>query len=60
MCTAAFEGTNDEFHIDSRLMITRCGLNYSERMRKNVPGTYYFLLERNRFRQLLHVQGKLQ
>ena len=60
MCTARFEGTNDEFHLDSRLMIVRCGLNYSERMRKNVPDTYYFLREGDRFLQLLHVQGKLQ
>jgi len=59
-CAATFEGADDEFHIDSRLMIMRCGLNYSERMRKNVPDTYYFLLEGDRFRQLFHVQGKLQ
>jgi len=60
MCTAAFEGATDEFHPDSRLMIVRCGLNYSERMRKNVPDTYYFLLDGDRFRQLLRIQGKLQ
>jgi hypothetical protein len=60
VCTAAFEGIDDEFHLDSRLMIARCGLNYSERTRKNVPDTYYFLLEGDRFRQLLHLQGKPQ
>jgi hypothetical protein len=41
-CTACFEGANDEFHLGSRLMIVRCGLNFSERLRKNIPDTYYF------------------
>ena len=58
MCSACFEGANDEFHIDSSLMIVRCGLNYSERLQKNIPDTYYFLWEQNRFRQLLYVLGK--
>jgi hypothetical protein len=58
-CTAAFEGAADEFHLDSRLMIVRCGLNYSERMRKNVPDTYYFLLDGDCFRQPLHIPGKV-
>jgi hypothetical protein len=57
-CAACFEGANDEFHLDSRLMIVRCGLNYSERLQKNITDTYYFLWEENRFRQLLHVPGK--
>lgn len=30
--TACFEGTNDEFHVDSRLMIVRCGQHYSARL----------------------------
>jgi hypothetical protein len=58
MCTACFDGADDEFHPDSRLMIVRCGLNYSERLQKNVPDTYYFLWERDGFRQLLFMSGK--
>jgi hypothetical protein len=58
-CTACFEGANNEFHADSRLMIVRCGLNFSERLQKNIPDTYYFLWEENRFRQLLYVSGKV-
>jgi hypothetical protein len=58
MCTASFEGANDEFHIDSRLMIVRCGLNYPERSQKNIPDTFYFLWEANHFRQLLYISGK--
>ena len=58
MCTACFDGANDEFHLDSRLMIVRCGLNYSERLAKNVPDVYYFVWEDSRFRQLLHISGK--
>jgi hypothetical protein len=58
MCTASFDGANDEFHLDSRLMIVRCGMNYSERLQKNIPDTYYFLWERNGFQQLLHISGK--
>ena len=58
MCTACFEGADDEFHLDSRLMIVRCGLNFSERLKKNIPDTYYFVLEDGRFRQLLFISGK--
>ena len=58
MGTASFEGANDEFHIDSRLLIFRCGQNYSERLQKNIPDTYYFLWEGDQFRQILFVSGK--
>ena len=58
MCVASFEGANDEFHLDSRLMITRCWLNYSGRAENDVPDAYYFLWEGDRFRQLLHIPGK--
>lgn len=57
-CTACFDGADNEFHSDSRLMIVRCGLNYSDRLKKNSPDTYYFVWEENRFRQLLFVSGK--
>ena len=59
MCTASFEGTGDEFHIESRLMIVRCGLNYSDRLQKNLPDTSYFLWENDRFRRILFVPGKV-
>lgn len=58
MCTASFEGTGHEFHIDSRLMLVRCGMNFSVSLKKNVPDVYYFVWERNRFRQLMFVSGK--
>jgi hypothetical protein len=35
MCPGSFEGTGNEFQLDSRLMIVRCGLNYSDRLNKN-------------------------
>jgi len=57
-CPASFEGTGDEFRLDSRLMIVRCGLNYSERLQKNIPDTYYFVLDQGAFRQILFVPGK--
>ncbi len=43
--------------LDSRLMIIRCGMNYSEELQKNLPDTYYFVWESNRFRQLLKIPG---
>jgi hypothetical protein len=58
MCTASFEGANDEFHIDSRLMVVRCGLNYSDRTQKNIPDTHYFLWETDHFQQLLNISGE--
>lgn len=57
LCTACFEGSGDEFHVDSRLMIVRCGMNYSERLQRNVPDTYYFVWDYHRFRQILFVAG---
>lgn len=58
MCTASFEGAKDEFHLDSRLIIVRCGLNFSEHLKKNIPDTSYFVWENNRFQRLLYVSGK--
>jgi len=57
LCTACFEGSGDEFHVDSRLMMVRCGMNYSERLQKNFPDTYYFVWDYYRFRQILFVPG---
>jgi hypothetical protein len=58
-CAALFEGANDEFHVDSRLVVVRCGLNYSERLQKNSPDVSYFLWENGRWRRILFVSGKL-
>jgi hypothetical protein len=58
MCPGLFEGTGDEFHVDSRLMIVRCGMNYSDRLQTNIPDTWYFVWEPNRFREVFFVSGK--
>jgi len=52
-CTASFEGTDDEFYLDSRLMIVRCGLNVDPNG-KNKPDLYYLLWEGTKFKELLH------
>jgi hypothetical protein len=57
-CSASFDGTGDDFHLDSRLMIVRCGMNFSERLQKNVPDTHYFIWEGDRFKQVLFVAGE--
>jgi hypothetical protein len=57
-CPASFEGANDEFRANSRLMIVRCGLNFSEHLKRNVPDTYYFVWEGRGFRLLMFVPGK--
>ncbi len=56
-CVSSFEGTGTEIRLDSRLTIIRCGMNYSEELQKNLPDTYYFVWESNRFRQLLKIPG---
>ena len=56
-CGARFDGTNDEFHLDSRLMIIRCGLHWSERLDKNIPDVYYFVWDDGRFKRLLFIPG---
>lgn len=58
VCQSAYENSGVEHHVDSRLFLLRCGLNYSERLEKNVPDVYYFVWEDSRFRQLLHISGK--
>lgn len=52
ICQSAFEDSGVECHLDSRLMVMKCGLNYIERLKKNVPDVYYFVLDDNHFRQL--------
>ena len=58
VCQSAYENSGVEFQVESRLLILRCGLNYSERLEKNIPDTYYFVWEENRFRQILYISGK--
>ena len=55
VCQSAYEGSGVDYRLDSRLMIVRCGLNYIERLDKNVPDSYYFVLDDNHFRQVLHL-----
>lgn len=61
-CAARFEGTDDEFHLNSRLMITRCGSNFDQNG-KNHPDVYYMLWDGSRFKELMHLRttsGKLE
>ena len=52
------EGSGIEFHTNSRLVVVRAGLNYSERLQKNVPDVHYFVWEEGRFREVLHISGR--
>ena len=58
MGTAFFEGAGVDFRLDSRLVVVKGGINYSEALKANVPDVYYFIWEEGRFRQLLYVSGK--
>jgi hypothetical protein len=58
VCQSAYENSGVEHHVDSRLFILQCGLNYSERLEKNIPDVYYFVWEDSRFRQILHISEK--
>lgn len=40
LCQSAFENSGVEHYVTSRLLILRCGLNYSERLQQNIPDTY--------------------
>jgi len=58
MSPAFFEGSAVEHRVDSRLVIIRAGINYSETLKANVPDVYYFVWEGHRFRQLLFMPGE--
>lgn len=58
MSPAFIDGAGVDFRPESRLVIVRSGINYSERLQKNVPDVSYFVWEGSRFRQLLFVSGK--
>jgi len=55
---AMFDGSAIDFHPSSRLVIIRGGINYSERLKANVPDVWYFSWEGDRFRQLLFISGQ--
>lgn len=57
-CPSAFDGAGVDIRLDSRLMIVHCGLNYDTHLDQNVPDVYYFVLEHQAFRQLVHLHGK--
>jgi hypothetical protein len=58
VCQTAYENSGVDYRLNSRLLILRCGLNYSERLQTNVPDTHYFVMESGLFRELLFVSGK--
>ena len=49
-----------DFRLDSKLVIVRGGVNYSERLKTSVPDVSYFVWDGERFRQLLYISGKEQ
>ena len=57
VCQSAYEDSGVDFRVNSRLLVLRCGLNYSERLQTNVPDAYYFVWEGNKFKQILHIPG---
>jgi hypothetical protein len=56
-CPALFDGTGYEYHLNSRLMVVRCGWNFDQDG-KNWPDLYYLLWEGTKFKELLHVPQK--
>jgi hypothetical protein len=55
---ALFEGSAIDFRRDSKLVVLKGGINYSEVLKANVPDVYYFVWEHSRFRQLLFISCK--
>jgi hypothetical protein len=55
VCQSAFENSGVDFRVNSRLLVLRCGLNYSERTGTNIPDTYYYLWEGERYKRLFPV-----
>ena len=56
VCQSAYENSGVDFRLNSRLLVLRCGLNYSERLQTNVPDTYYFVWEGVGFKGILRIQ----
>ena len=55
VCQSAYENSGVDFRVNSRLLILRCGLNYSERLKTNVPDAYYFVWDGQQFKEILRV-----
>jgi hypothetical protein len=58
VCQSAYETSGVDFRVNSRLLVLRCGLNYSERLQTNVPDTYYFVWEGEHFKEILQIPGR--
>ena len=58
VCQSAYDSSGVGFRLDSRLMVVRCGLNFSVRLDKNIPDAYYYVWEGDHFRQILFVSMK--
>jgi hypothetical protein len=58
ICRSAYEGSGVEFHVESRLAIVRCGLNFDKRLNRNLPDLYYFVLEDQAFKEILRLRGR--
>ena len=58
VCESAYEDSGVDFRLDSRLILLRCGLNYSERLGKNVPDAYYFVWDGNSFKAVHHTGSR--
>ena len=58
VCQSAYEGFGVDTRLDSKLLILRCGLNFDEQLKRNIPDVYYFLLDGQAFREVLHLHGK--
>lgn len=52
-----FDGAAIDFRINSRLVMVKAGLNYSEARKANAPDEHYFVWEGDRFRQIFHISG---
>ena len=55
VCQSAYDGSGVEYRLDSTLMIVKCGLNYIERLDKNVPDAHYFFLSSDRFIEIMRM-----
>lgn len=55
-CVSLYDKGGVEHHLDSRLMIIRCG-GMADEEAVNTPDEYYFLWETDHFRRLLVIKG---
>jgi hypothetical protein len=58
MSPAFFDGSGLDYQLNSRLVIMRGGINYYDRLGRNVPDTYYFVWDEGTFRQIRFISGK--